>query len=316
MLLFNHFSGQCSNWFNCMCPFLSRGSRMCRFPVEFGWIVLWNIVYHPFLSHNILTYMWLWRDGPSIYNYWFNISIWNMVDCREVILPYRSTVNVYLVKQWFVWPPNNGDYFNIEQPFICIQHGPRSSRTMNILKFSLMWHNHYGFRVWCRLLFIKIRQTKTMRMFYGMMFTCNETIQYVNDSNNQTTLMMFVSIRVYAMFMRNDINVWNPYYRRYINKLEILFLLKKSMVINSAYFLLQYIFYLWWCQISISLWVYRLLSHLPFDLRHSWLNDCNGIYDIYRNIENNVCTRETKNFSAHEMVIVVFISRVAQQRGK
>ena len=67
-----------------------------------------------------------------------------------------------------------------------------------------------------------------MRVFYGMMFTCNETIQYVNDSNNQTTLMMFVSIRVYAMFMRNDINVWNPYYRRYIYKLEILFLLKKQ----------------------------------------------------------------------------------------
>ena len=98
MLLFNHFSGQCSNWFNCMCPFLSRGSRMCRFPVEFGWIVLWNIVYHPFLSHNISTYMWLRRDGLSIYNYWFTISIWNMVDYREVILPYRSTVNVYFVK--------------------------------------------------------------------------------------------------------------------------------------------------------------------------------------------------------------------------
>ena len=33
-------------------------------------------------------------------------------------------------------------------------------------------------------------------------------------------------------------------------------------------------------------------------------------------IENNVCTRVTNCFSAHERVILVFISRVVQQRGK
>ena len=32
-------------------------------------------------------------------------------------------------------------------------------------------------------------------------------------------------------------------------------------------------------------------------------------------IENNVCTRVTNRFSAHERVILVFISRVAKQRG-
>ena len=35
-----------------------------------------------------------------------------------------------------------------------------------------------------------------------------------------------------------------------------------------------------------------------------------------RYIENNVCTRVTNYFSAHERVILVFISRDAKQRGK
>ena len=69
---------------------------------------------------------------------------------------------------------------------------------------------------------------------------------------------------------------------------------------------------------SSEITLLKLMSHLPgpTSSTRKYLYHFRGMLWTAKYIENNVCTRVTTCFSAHERVILMFISRVAKLRGK